>query len=90
MLNTWVVLQIPIFFVDERQTFSGNKRLGLFVESSHFFGVKTRLEIINANTAEFTRTRFIFDGDRGGNFEGTEIARRLRRPQVTLSFSNNF
>lgn len=78
------------FFVDEFRTFRANNRLKFFIESSHFFGVKTQLEITDANTGDFTRTRFIFDGDRGGNLASTEIAHRLRRPRVRLSFSDNF
>ncbi len=78
------------FFVDEKQTFSGNKRYRFFVESSRFFGVKTQLEVTDLNTADLTRSRFIFDADRGGKFAGAEIAHRQRRPQVKLTFSRNF
>lgn len=78
------------FFVDEIQKFRANKRWKFFIESSRFFGVKTQLEITDANTGEFTRTRSIFDGDRGGNLASTEIADRQRRPQIRLSFSDNF
>lgn len=78
------------FFVDEIQTLRANKRFKIFIESSHFFGVKTQLEITDANTGEFTRTRFIFDVDRGGSLDSTEIAHRQRRPQVRLTFSDNF
>ena len=78
------------FFIDEKQIFSGNKRLRLFIESSHLFGVKTQLEITNANTANFNRTRFIYEDDRGGTFKSTEIARRLRGPEIRLTISKNF
>jgi len=78
------------FFVDEKQTFSGNDRLKIFIESSHFFGVKIQLEVKNINTAEFDRTRFIFEDNRGEAFEKTEIARRLRKPEIKLTFSRNF
>lgn len=78
------------YFVDEKQTFAGNDRFRVFIESSQFFGVKTQLEINNINTAEFDRTRFIYEDDRGGLFEKTEIARRIRRPEIKLTFSKNF
>lgn len=78
------------YFVDEKQTFEGNNRLRVFIETSQFFGVKIQLEINNINTAEFDRTRFIYEDDRGGIFEKTEIARRLRRPEIKLTFSDNF
>jgi len=78
------------YFVDEKQTFGGNNRLRVFIETSQFFGVKIQLEVNNINTAEFDRTRFIYEDNRGGAFDKTEIARRLRRPEIKLTFSNNF
>ncbi len=78
------------FFVDEIQKFSGNRRLRVFVETSRYFGVKTQLDITNINTGKFTRSRFLFVSDRGGEFEGSEIARRRRKPEVKLSFWKTF
>jgi len=78
------------FFVNERITFHGNNRIKAFVETSQFFGVKIQLEVDKLNTGEFDRTRFIFDQDRGDSLEQTEIARRLRKPEIKLTFSKNF
>ena len=78
------------FFVDERQTFSGNGRIKAFIETSQFFGMKIQLEVDKLNTGEFDRTRFIYEDNRGGTFEATEIANRLRRPEIKLTFSKNF
>jgi len=89
-LEFWGRFTDTSFFVDERQTFSGNRRLRFFIETSHFFGVKMQLDITNANTANFDRTRFTYEDDRGGAFKGIEIARRIRRPEFKLTFSRNF
>jgi len=78
------------FFVDEKQTFHGNGRIKAFIETSQFFGVKIQLEVDKLNTGEFDRTRFIYEDNRGGIFEGTEVARRLRKPEIKLTFSKNF
>jgi hypothetical protein len=78
------------FFVDERQTFSGNMRFLGFVETSQYFGTKIQLEISNINTAHFNRTRFIFQDNRGKEFVRTELAKRIRQPEVKLTISKNF
>lgn len=78
------------FYVDERQTFSGNVRLRMFLETTRFFGVKSLLEITNMNTGEYTRSRFLYENNRSGDYKGVEIARRTRRPEIKLSFSGTF
>ena len=78
------------YFVDEIQTFEGNKRFKLFIETSRFFGVKTKLEVSHLNTGDYTRSRFFYSPNRGGQYEGSEIAYRHRRPEVTLSISGTF
>lgn len=47
--------------VDEIQTFSGNNRWRVFVETTRYFGVKMQLEVNNASTAQYTRTRYIYN-----------------------------
>lgn len=76
--------------VDEIQTFGGNKRLRFFIETTRFFGLKTQLEISNLNTARYTRSRYFYQKDRSGKFEGSEISHRQRDPELKLSFWGTF
>jgi len=78
------------FNVDERSTFRGNGRFGVFIETSRFFGLKTQLEIKKLNTGDFTRSRFIHGDDRGDPLEKTEVAFRHRKPEIKLSVSGTF
>jgi len=78
------------FLVDQIQTFEGNKRLRVFAETTRYFGVKMRLEVSNANTARFRRTREFFDPDRGGEFIGSEVSHRKRRPEFRFDITGTF
>lgn len=78
------------YFVDERRTFSGNKRLRVFIETSRYFNSKIQLEISDINTARFDRTRYIYQDNRGGIFDKTETANRIRQPNIKLTISRNF
>lgn len=76
--------------VDEHEIFSGNKRLRLFIETSRFFGVKTQLEVSNVNNGHYRRERLLYIDRRGGEFDGSQISRRKRRPELKLSISGTF
>jgi hypothetical protein len=76
--------------VNELQTFAGNNRLRIFIETTRFWGVKTQLEVQNVNTAQYTRTRYIYRPDRGGDFVRSERSARLRKPELKLSISGSF
>lgn len=79
------------FYVDEVQINEGNNYLSkLFVETTRFWGIKTRLEVKDINVALFTKSRFFYQNDRSGTFEGKEITYRERAPEVELSFSSSF
>ncbi len=78
------------YFVDEIQKFSGNKRIRVFVETSRYFGVKTQLEVTHINTGDYTQSRFFYEDNRGGKFQGSEMAFRHRRPEIKLSFFGTF
>ena len=78
------------FNVDERITFSGNKRLHAFIETSRYFGVKMQLEIKNINTGDFTRSRYLFNEDRANEPEGSQVAFRHRRPEIKFSMWGTF
>lgn len=78
------------YFVDEIQKFSGNKRIRVFVETSRYFGVKTQLEVTHINTGDYTQSRFFYENNRGGAFQGSEVAFRHRRPEIKLTFSGTF
>ncbi len=63
---TWGVTYLNHFLdtgyrVDEVQTFRGNNRWNLWIETTRYFDVKIRFDISNANTAQYTRTRYIYN-----------------------------
>ncbi|MGL1956172.1 MAG: TonB-dependent receptor plug domain-containing protein [Colwellia sp.] len=79
------------FYVDEIKTFEGNNRLArFFFETTQFFDIKSRLEIKNINLARYTRSRYFYQDDRSGAYEGAEIAHRKREAEVKLSFFSTF
>ncbi|MGB0495146.1 MAG: TonB-dependent receptor domain-containing protein [Kangiellaceae bacterium] len=78
------------FRVNERVTFNGNDRFRAFIETSRFFDVKIQLEVTHLNTGEYTRSRFIHGGTRQEPLAETEIAYRLRKPEIKLTVSGSF
>ncbi|MFT4929488.1 MAG: hypothetical protein ACI8WB_005621 [Phenylobacterium sp.] len=78
------------FLVDEIQTNSANKVLTFFIETTRFFGVKTRFEVSRFNTARYPRTRHFYEGTRSGEYLGSEIAQREHRPYFMLSVLGDF
>jgi hypothetical protein len=93
-LEYWGSYKDTGHLADEIHTLEGNKRIRLFVETSRFPGikssVKTRLEITHLNTGNYLRKRFFYEGNRGGAFEGSQIADRKRRPELKLTFTGTF
>ena len=89
-LEYWGSFTDQGFLVDQIHTFEGNKRLRFFAETTRYFGVKMRLEVRNANTGRFKRTREFFDGDRGGEFIGSEVSHRKRRPEFQFEITGTF
>lgn len=79
------------FYVDEVQTNEGNDRISrLFIETTRFFNIKTRLEIKDSNVALFTQSRYFYHGDRSGQFDGLEVEKLKRSSEVNLSFTGTF
>ena len=78
------------YYVDEIATFEGNDRFRLFVETSYIDGLKIQLEVDNANTGEFTRTRTFYDDNRGGAYAGKQLSQRVRHPSYKLSVWGTF
>jgi len=74
--------------VNEVQTLNQAKRFGFFVESTQYFGVKTILSVFNSS--EQTRSRFFYQDNRNGIFNGKQVAHRKKRPAVVLTFSGTF
>jgi hypothetical protein len=74
--------------VNEVQLLDKAKKYSFFIESTQFFGVKTFLEI--NNTSEQTRSRFFYQGNRNGSFNGSQEAHRKFEPVVVLKFSGTF
>ena len=83
-INYWGNFIDSSYRVNERQTFQGNKRLKVFIETTRFFDVKTRLEINDLNTGRFTRTRYIHGGSRKLPLDRIETAHRTRSPILDL------
>ncbi|PKG83768.1 hypothetical protein CXF85_09685 [Colwellia sp. 75C3] len=76
--------------VDEIQTFGGNKRVRLFIETTRFFDLKTQLEVTHLNTGRYTRSRYFYQKDRSGEFDGSEISHRQRGPELKFSIWGTF
>jgi outer membrane receptor protein involved in Fe transport len=74
--------------VNEVQTLDQAKRFGFFIESSQFFGVKANLTVFN--TSEQMRSRFFYQDNRNGLFNGRQQAQRKKRPVVVVKFSGSF
>lgn len=94
-MEYWAHFEEGFYRVDEIQTFRGNNRMRFFIETTRFFGIKTQLEIDNANTSQYTRTRYIYNDrvnnhHRGDSLVRTERSARLRKPEIKLSFSGTF
>lgn len=90
---------------NEVQTFRGNNRWSFYVETTRYFGVKIKLEVNQASTSQYTRTRFIYRGmvpgsendpnaqpshDRGDDLVSIERSFRFRDPELRLTFSGSF
>ena len=89
-LEYWGSFTQNNYFVDEIQKFSGNKRIRVFVETSRYLGLKTQLEVTHINTGDYTQSRFFYEDNRGGDFQGSEVAFRHRRPEIKLSIFGTF
>ncbi|NQZ06524.1 MAG: TonB-dependent receptor plug domain-containing protein [Algicola sp.] len=89
-MEYWAHFKDTGYRVNEVQTFGGNNRTRFFIETTRFFGVKTQLEINNINTAQYTRTRYIYGPDRGGALIRSERSARTRKPDIRLSVSGTF
>ena len=78
------------FRVDEIQTFAGNKRLNVFIETTRFFDFKTQLLVTHLNTGRYSRSRYFYQQDRSGAFVGSEISHRQRGVELKLSIWGTF
>lgn len=78
------------FLVNEIQTFEGNNRYEAFIETTRFFGMKMIFRVLNFNTGKFTRSRFIFEEDRGSAFNSSIISNRRRKPYYRIELSSTF
>jgi hypothetical protein len=78
------------FLVDEIQSISAEKALHFFVETTRFFGVKIQLEVSNLNTGRLPFTRRFYQDTRGGEYLGSEVAKRKHHPYYLLSVFGEF
>lgn len=74
--------------VNEIQTLEKAKMFSLFIESTQFFGVKSFLEL--NSTSKQTRSRFFYQDNRNGQFNGHQEAHREMKPVIILKFSGRF
>lgn len=80
----------PDVYVNEFSTFQGNDRFNAFIETTRFFGVKTRLEVERFTGELYQKKRFFFDPDRSGTFTGSEIRKFRRGATIRLEFTRQF
>ncbi|XPF94074.1 TonB-dependent receptor domain-containing protein [Colwellia sp. RE-S-Sl-9] len=79
------------FLVDEyNNTKATNDRVGFFIETTRFFGLKIQLDIDKATRGKFDRSRYFFDGTRAGTFEGSQVSKRIRYTDYKLSLWGSF
>ncbi len=78
------------YLVDELRTFAGNNRIKAFIETTYFDGLKIQLQVEHLNTGEYKRSRFLYENDRSGTYQGSQISRRERAPEVKLSVWGTF
>jgi hypothetical protein len=62
----------------------------VFVETSRYFGVKTQLEVTHLNTGKYTKSRFFYEDNRGGDFQGSEVVFVRQRAEIKLSIFGTF
>ncbi len=78
------------FNPDQIVTFSGNKRLNAFIETTRWFGLRMKARVEFLNSGKFTRQRDLFDTDNNFSFNGSEISDRIRRPKIFFEISGTF
>ncbi|MEP1742915.1 MAG: TonB-dependent receptor [Kangiellaceae bacterium] len=78
------------FRAEERIIFKGNDRFHAFIETTRFFDLKIQLEVRQINTGEFTRSRYLFDGNRAGPLIESEVSYRTREPEYKFSVWGTF
>ena len=80
----------PNFFVEEANVFSGNDRFTFFVETTRWWGVKTRLEVENFNGERFESQRDFFTPNRGGEPDGSQNRVFRRGATIQLEITSQF
>ncbi|MEO1252420.1 MAG: TonB-dependent receptor [Pseudomonadota bacterium] len=88
--SSWGVSYIAVennqfFFGDETTDSRQGDQIELFVETTRFLGVKSRLSLRGVGKRNFRSERFFFAPDRSGAFNGSEIVDRDRGMFITLS-----
>lgn len=73
------------FFADETSVFRSGSELSLFVESTRWLGVKSRLTLRGVGGRDFDNDRVFFSPDRSGAVTGLENAPRVRGMFINLT-----
>ncbi|MCK0068116.1 TonB-dependent receptor plug domain-containing protein [Kordiimonas laminariae] len=84
------IFREEVFLTDQIISFRGNRRVNAFIETTRWFGVKTRFAVDLINTGKFRRQRDFFDPARGGAFTGSEISDRTRKPEFRIEVFGQF
>ncbi len=79
-----------VYFVSEVQKIERKPELSAFVETSRFFGVKMRLELLRLNARTESRVRTFYEEDRGGAVSGFETSERRKRAEVRFKITASF
>ncbi len=84
-VNYLAVENNQFFFGNEALDFREGDRIELFVETTRYLGVKSRLALRGVGGRNFRSDRSFFSPDRSGVFVGSEVVDRDRGLFITLS-----
>ncbi|NVJ97801.1 MAG: outer membrane beta-barrel protein [Alphaproteobacteria bacterium] len=79
-----------LYYPADRSHYTCGERVSAFVETSQFFGVKTRLSVNNIFGDDLLRERDYFTGDRTGAFSSSEVKDYRRNATFKLTVSGKF
>ncbi|MEM6537237.1 MAG: TonB-dependent receptor [Pseudomonadota bacterium] len=84
-INYTAVENNQFFFGNETSDSRDGDQIELFVETTRYLGVKSRLSLRGVGSRNFQTNRLFFAPDRSGDFVGSEFVDRDRGMFITLS-----
>ncbi len=83
-------LEGTFFFVDEESNNLDSSKWDAFVETTRYFGLKTRLSWSSIGGQNFIRQRQFFTPDRGGQLSDSQLINRERGAFASITVSGQF